>query len=316
MFLLPALLIKVMFNSSASGVYCYRILTLNKNKVLPARVQALHKGASHTGSAADASRTVSCTRSGRCTDTSLREAVLSAAATPACPMAKPALYSGEVLECPGFIMQCQLYFDVVPQQFPNDHAKIAFILSLLFGEARRWAEALWTSGRPALASLEGFLAHIKAVFSSSTSTLSVHDKLYSRLGTPSVSTRFTSARLWPLAAGTKWRYSRLTGGVYGPKSENLSSEDLESFMLKVSQHLALVAVEENNRSDTSPYEDSSAPEAMQTDEYHLSGEHQRWLQRGLCLYCGDPGHSIQTCPVHPPCPAVSTIHLSSILTNP
>lgn len=95
---------------------------------------------------------------------------------------------------------------------------------------------------------------------------------------------------------------------------------LESFLLKaqtVSQHLTAVTVTGNTCPDTSSHEEFSAPEPMQMDEYHLSlRERQRRLQRGLCLYCGEPHHSISTCPVRPLCLAVSTIHLSSILHNP
>lgn len=46
-------------------------------------------------------------------------------------MAVPAAYLGEVSECQGFLMQCQLYFGVLPHKFSGDCAKIAFIISLL-----------------------------------------------------------------------------------------------------------------------------------------------------------------------------------------
>lgn len=42
---------------------------------------------------------------------------------------------------------------------------------------------------------------------------------YGKLGTPSASICFASACLQPLAAEMRWRYSRLTGGVYGLGSD-------------------------------------------------------------------------------------------------
>lgn len=96
----------------------------------------------------------------------------------------------EVSECPGFLMQCQLYFEVLPHKFPSDRTKIAFILSLLAGDAPHWAETLhYTSESLALESLETFMAHFKAVFGASTSALTVH-----KMSALSESTPFISAR--------------------------------------------------------------------------------------------------------------------------
>lgn len=95
---------------------------------------------------------------------------------------------------------------------------------------------------------------------------------------------------------------------------------LETFTLRaqcVSQHLAAIIVEQRDSSGNSSCEDSPAQEPMQTDAYRLStDERQSRLQQGLCLYCSKPDHSLQTCPVHPPCPAVSMIHLSLVVSNP
>ncbi|KAK3541743.1 hypothetical protein QTP86_002104 [Hemibagrus guttatus] len=90
-----------------------------------------------------------------------------------------AAYSGEVSECQGFLMQCQLYFEMLPHQFSGVHAKIAFIISLLSGKARRWAESMWTTESLVMQSLDPFLVHFKDVFGTSTSALSVHDELFS-----------------------------------------------------------------------------------------------------------------------------------------
>ncbi|KAK3546809.1 hypothetical protein QTP86_002918 [Hemibagrus guttatus] len=96
-----------------------------------------------------------------------------------CPMVVPAAYSGELSECQGFLMQCQLYFEVLPHQFSGDQAKIAFIISLLSGKACRWAESMWTMESPVMQSLDPFLVHFKDVFGTSTSALPVHDELFS-----------------------------------------------------------------------------------------------------------------------------------------
>uniref|UniRef100_A0A671RKW5 DUF4939 domain-containing protein n=1 Tax=Sinocyclocheilus anshuiensis TaxID=1608454 RepID=A0A671RKW5_9TELE len=63
----------------------------------------------------------------------------------ACPMARPASFSGEAAFCSGFLLQCSLYLEMQPHLFVTEWAKVSFIISLLSGRALQWAEALWNS---------------------------------------------------------------------------------------------------------------------------------------------------------------------------
>ncbi len=57
-------------------------------------------------------------------------------------------------------------------------------------------------------------------------------------------------------------------------------------------------------------------EPMVTDNYHLTPtERSRRIAQGLCLYCGSHGHVLNTCPVRPPCPAVSTVHITPTISS-
>ncbi len=89
---------------------------------------------------------------------------------------------------------------------------------------------------------------------------------------------------------------------------------LETFISKavrISQYLT--ACEEDvplapPLSVTSP---APAPEPMQMSFNPLTHvERERRINSGLCLYCGANGHMLQTCPVRPPRPPVSTIQLN------
>lgn len=97
------------------------------------------------------------------------------------------------------------------------------------------------------------------------------------------------------------------------------SRGLENFLLKaqsMSQHLAAVSVEEESSLATLFSENSPAPEPMQTDRYHLShDERQCHIGQRLCLYCGDDGHLLQTCPIRPPRTAASTALINSVMTT-
>ncbi|ROL51077.1 Retrotransposon-like protein 1 [Anabarilius grahami] len=60
-------------------------------------------------------------------------------------MAQPATFTGEAEDCNRFILQCLLYFEMQSQQFSNDRARVAFVISLLSGKALQWAQSLWNS---------------------------------------------------------------------------------------------------------------------------------------------------------------------------
>ncbi|KAK3505744.1 hypothetical protein QTP70_004137 [Hemibagrus guttatus] len=82
----------------------------------------------------------------------------------ASPVAAPAPFSGSVGDCNGFLLQCSLALEMQPQLYPDDKAKVAFIISRLEGKALRWAEPLWTQHHPAVTSLSSFLEHFREVF--------------------------------------------------------------------------------------------------------------------------------------------------------
>lgn len=94
----------------------------------------------------------------------------------ACPRAKPTTYSGEARECSSFLLQCSLYFEMQPHQFASEEAKIAFIISLLWGRVLQWP--VWESHSPITRSLDAFVTYFREVFGTSTSAVSMHNELF------------------------------------------------------------------------------------------------------------------------------------------
>ncbi|KAK3512135.1 hypothetical protein QTP70_031258 [Hemibagrus guttatus] len=82
----------------------------------------------------------------------------------ASPMATPAPYSGSAEDCNGFLLQCSLALEMQPHLYPDDRAKVVFIISHLDGKALCWAEPLWTQNNPIVSSLSSFTEHFKEVF--------------------------------------------------------------------------------------------------------------------------------------------------------
>lgn len=91
---------------------------------------------------------------------------------------EPATFTGEVEEYSGFLLQCSLYFEMQSPRFVNDHAWVAFVLSLLAGRVLQWVQSLGQSNAPVTSSLYAFSHHFQNVFGQTASELSVHDQLF------------------------------------------------------------------------------------------------------------------------------------------
>ncbi len=256
----------------------------------------------------------------------LQEALPSPIPPSASPMARPGNFSGEAAACSGFLLQCSLYLEMQPQLFPTERSKIAFIISLLSGRALQWAEALWNADSPQVNSLESFVEHFREVFSLSTTKVSVHDELL-QLQQANSSIHEYTLRFRTLAASSGWNDSALLSvfrrGLNATVRRHMSIyEDtvgLESFLLKasrISQHLIACHSEPVIPAAISSRQAQPPPEPMVTDNYHLTPtERSRRIAQVLCLYCGSHGHVLNTCPVRPPCPAVSTVHITPTISS-
>ncbi|KAI2659363.1 Transposon Tf2-8 polyprotein [Labeo rohita] len=229
------------------------------------------------------------------------------------PMAVPAKYAGEAAECSGFLLQVNLYIQMQPQQFPTERTKVAFLTSLLTGKALKWAEAIWSSNNPITNSYEQFVSHFSEVFRTATDTLSTSDQLF-RLRQGSSSIHDYTLQFRTLAAASGWNEVSLLGAYRQGLNPEIRSamaiyEDsigLEAFLLRttrVSQQLAACQPPITAPPAASVAASPPVPEPMQVDSTRLTRtERNRRISLGLCLYCGQSGHILRTCPVRPPRP--------------
>ncbi|KAI2646808.1 Transposon Tf2-8 polyprotein [Labeo rohita] len=235
-----------------------------------------------------------------------------------CPMAMPAKFAGEAAECSGFLLQVNLYIQMQPQQFPSENAKVAFLTSLLTGKALQWAKAIWNSNNPIINSYEKFTSHFSKVFSTATGTLSTSDQLF-RLRQGSSSIHEYTLHFRTLAAASGWNEISLLGAYQQGLNPEIraamaiydDSIGLESFLqrtTRVSQQLAACQSPVTAPQAASVAASFPVPEPMQVDSTRLSRtERNHRINLGLCLYCGQQGHLLRTCPFRPPRPVVSTI---------
>ncbi len=242
------------------------------------------------------------------------------------PMVRPAPYSDRVEECNGFLLQCSLTFEMQPHLFPTERAKIAFIISLLQGKALQWAETICGQAGTVTQSLSGFTNHLRDVFGVSVGDSTVGEQLY-HLQQGNMPIHEYALKFRTLAAASGWDESPLLTtyrqGLEAHLRLHLAAYDdtmgLERFIqlsIRVASRMHSCMKDQQSLTHCNPLlrrpENISppepVPEPMLVDNSRLSlTERHRRLSQGLCLYCGASGHTITTCPVHPPRLMVSAI---------
>ncbi|KAL0147889.1 hypothetical protein M9458_056810 [Cirrhinus mrigala] len=163
---------------------------------------------------------------------------------------------------------------------------------LLQCRALQWAESLWQQNGPATHSLDAFIAHFRDVFGRPVGDssglepslrlhLSAHDDTIGLERFIQLSIRVAN---------------RIRGCMEGISCQNPTLQ---------------------LRQPELPSPPEPAVEPMQIDYSRLSST-ERWrrLTQGLCLYCGQNGHLLQTCPVRPPRSMVSVVSYSSTNVRP
>ena len=76
----------------------------------------------------------------------------------------PERFDGSPGEYRAFLTQCKLIFSLQPLTFPTDASRVAYIISQLTGQAKRWGTTAWNAQRPCIRSAECFMAEIHRVF--------------------------------------------------------------------------------------------------------------------------------------------------------
>ncbi len=76
----------------------------------------------------------------------------------------PAPYSGEPNYCRSFLSQCSLIFALQPSCFPTELSRVAYVITLLVGQAREWGTAMWDGEQACCESFEAFSVELRKVF--------------------------------------------------------------------------------------------------------------------------------------------------------
>ncbi|ROL52393.1 Retrotransposon-derived protein PEG10 [Anabarilius grahami] len=211
----------------------------------------------------------------------------------ASPMATPAPYAGSAEDCSGFLLQCELVLEMQPHLYPNDTAKIEFLISQLRGKALKWADSIWSQHGAITQSYSSFTSHFREVFGKPISDSS-------------------AALITTYRQGLEPRV-RLHLAAY---EDNIGLEKFIQLSIRCATRMQACPQEHQGQSFSTSLlcrsELVSSPEPanepMEVENSRLTPtERHRRLTLNLCLYCGTPGHVISACPTRPLRPMVSAI---------
>ena len=232
----------------------------------------------------------------------------------------PERFSGAPGSCRPFLVQCSLAFELQPSAFPTERSRVAYIVSLLSGRAKDWGTAEWEKQSAMCASVELFSAGLRRVFDHITPGREAARGLFT-LTQGGRSVADYSIEFRTMAAESSWNASSLFDAFYHGLSDRIKDElaardlpaDLDGLValaIRIDGRLrerrrerVLSAVHQPAHSPVLQLESVSGspndvPEPMQLGRTCLSAvERQRRLRENKCMYCGQDGHFVSSCPV-------------------
>ena len=231
----------------------------------------------------------------------------------------PDKFDGTRANFRGFVQQVRLYLRLYPSRYPDGFTQVAFIGTLLSGNARSWFAPLLEKDSPILYNLEAFMERLTAAFGDSDRER-VAERKIQNLRQGSRSAAIYAAEFQQLTCDLDWNdKAYMTRFRYGlrddvknllitmPKVDTL--EELISQAITCDNRLFELRQERRSswRNDgavtaylRSPENHSTGPEPMQIDAVRFKTltqeEKKRRMEEGLCLYCGEEGHKVGNCP--------------------
>ncbi len=235
----------------------------------------------------------------------------------------PAPYSGEPNSCRSFLSQCSLVFALQPSCFPTELSRVAYVITLLVGQAREWGTAMWDGEQACCESFEAFSVELRKVFDRSARGIEAARALsVLQQGEQSVSAYSIEFRTLAVSCG--WNEKALWDHFLHRLAENVKDEiyslelpvgldKLVDFAIRVDDRIALRS---RHRKRGFPRERAMGAESVATSDTRFqrlvlpeeepmqiggarltAGERRRRLANQLCLYCGGAGHVAAACPV-------------------
>ncbi|OMH79863.1 Retrotransposon-derived protein PEG10, partial [Zancudomyces culisetae] len=231
-------------------------------------------------------------------------------------IALPERYDGNRSLFRGFVNQCRLLFFTNADQYPTDVSKVGLVMSLLSGNALRWASPYIEKDSPLLYSFELFLKEFSKVFDDPQRTQTANDSIRALRQDPN-SVSIYASEFRRLMMDLDWNESAFFSQFSEGLNENVldtlalfqTPTDLKGFInsaITVDARLTRRKEEKaRKRRGIQPQTTSGPqlPEPMHVDAIHRTvsqPERERRMKLGLCFYCGGEKHQAQNCTVRKP----------------
>ncbi len=234
----------------------------------------------------------------------------------------PAHNSGEPNTCRSFLSQCSLTFSLQPSCFPTERSKVAFIITLLVGQAREWGTAMWDNEQDCCSSFDSFSEELCKVFDrSAQGTEAARALALLRQRESSVSSYSNEFRT--LAASCGWNDKALWDHFIHGLAEHIKDEiyslelpssldGLIDLAIRVDNRICLRSCHRRSGFPPELVTRAASGAASDTPTQHLGFSEEEPMQVGraqltvkercyrldnqLCLYCGEAGHVAASCP--------------------
>lgn len=205
---------------------------------------------------------------------------------------------------PTFLFQLGLVFRANPSTYPTEESKVIYAMSYLTGSASAYVQQYLDQEEspPWMADFPSFTDQLKRVFGNPDVIGDVSRKIRRLKQTGRVTSYATKFRL--LAGQLDWSNAGLVSQFFEGLSRPLQLEIAKTAYPKELEELIDHAVRVDNLLQS--YEDYPAQPSPTTPvptarPGQRLTEQQRELRRknNLCMYCGDAGHLVRSCPVRP-----------------
>src|SRR5918997_1114206 len=231
----------------------------------------------------------------------------------------PDKFDGTRANFRGFVQQVRLYLRLYPSRYPDGFTQVAFIGTLLSGNARSWFALLLEKDSPILYNLEAFMERFIAAFGDSDRER-VAERKIQNLRQGSRSAAIYAAEFQQLTCDLDWNdKAYMTRFRYGLKDDvkNLliTMPRVDTLEELISQAIIcdnrLFELRQEGRSSwrndgaftaysKGPENHSTGPEPMQIDAVRFKTltleEKKRRMEEGLCLFAAKKATRPETAP--------------------
>ncbi|KAK0154208.1 Retrotransposon-like protein 1 [Merluccius polli] len=158
----------------------------------------------------------------------------------------PEPYGGDLGRCRSFLLQCSLVFELQPQTYTSDKARIAYLIGSLRGEALTWATAVWERGSAACSDYSMFTEEMRRVFDHPVRGREASQRLLLlKQGSRSVAAFAIEFRT--LAVGSGWNEEALQGVFLNALGNDIKDELTTREESSDLEHLIALAIRMDNR---------------------------------------------------------------------